>query len=84
MKDTLERKTCQEFRDTGLLCFINHILHAFGWAIVYDVKEDVFYPARTKFRGFAEESQSKSYKQIASYMKNTADELYDDTMEDEE
>ena len=44
----VKKKTWQEFRKTGLLWFINTILHAFGWAIVVEVeKEEITgaYPA---------------------------------------
>ena len=33
----VDRKTWKEFRESGLLWFINTILHMFGWAIVVDV-----------------------------------------------
>lgn len=52
----VEKKGWKEFRDTGLLWFINSILHLFGWAIVIAINEDGeitdAYPARVKFRGF--------------------------------
>lgn len=34
----VKKKTWQEFRKTGLLWFMNTILHAFGWAIVVEVE----------------------------------------------
>ena len=58
--------------------FYNSILHAFGWAIVIEFKNDKelrVYPARVKYRGFSEESSSKSYKRIAKYMQENAEEL---------
>ena len=30
----MEEKTWKEFRESGLLWFVNTILHLFGWAIV--------------------------------------------------
>lgn len=47
----------KEFRDSGLLWWINMILHTFGWAIVVDIKDKSFiaYPKRVKYRGFAED-----------------------------
>ena len=53
----VNKKTWKEFRDTGLLWFINTILHAFGWSIVIEyenVEITDCYPARVKFRGFNE------------------------------
>ena len=49
-------KSWEEFRDSGLLWFINTILHAFGWAIVVEMdKGEIIrcYPARVKFRVFS-------------------------------
>lgn len=73
------KKTWNEFRETGLLVFINSILHAFGWAIVVEVNEskDVTncYPARVKFRGFGEADTEESHKRIGNYLKENADQL---------
>lgn len=63
----IEKKTWNEFRDIGLLWFINTILHAFGWAIVYDLDNDLAYPAKVKFRGFSGEINDEGYKKIAQY-----------------
>jgi len=81
----ISKKTWQEFRNTGLLFFINQILHVFGWAIVvafknYDSEKDEgeindVYPARVTFRGFGEKSIDKGYKAISKFMKDNADEL---------
>lgn len=73
-----ERITLNKFRDSGLLWFINKQLHLFGIALV--IEEDPFgglelYPARTKFRGFSQESNDKGYKKLTKYMKENADEL---------
>lgn len=71
------KKSWEEFRITGLVVLINTILHAFGWAITFDVNEDDdvirAYPARTKFRGFDKETKDESYKRIAKYMKTNAE-----------
>lgn len=45
----------QEFRDSGMLWWINMILHTFGLAIVFDMEDGEIkevYPARVKYRGF--------------------------------
>lgn len=47
----VKKKTWQEFRKTGLLWFMNTILHAFGWAIVVEVERGEItgaYPARVR------------------------------------
>jgi len=68
----IERKSWKQFRSTGLLCFINGILHAFGWCVVFNIDDkgkiiDVF-PARTKYRGFGKKEQDESHKKIANYL----------------
>lgn len=77
----VDQKTWKEFRDIGLLWWINMILHTFGWAIVYVFDEgeiiDV-YPARVKFRGFDAESNDKGYVKITDYLKENIDELHQD------
>ena len=76
----IEKKSWEEFRNTGLLLFINSILHAFGWAIVVEIENEddevtKVYPARVKFRGFDEQSQEESYRRIGRYLKNNANEI---------
>lgn len=51
----VNKKTWQEFKDTGMLWFANTILHAFGWSIVCEMENGEVinaYPARVAFRGF--------------------------------
>jgi len=87
-KIMITKKSWNEFRKSGLLLFINQILHVFGWAIVFDFEEydketddgiikDV-YPARVKFRGFDNNSVSKSYVKITEYMNENIKELMDE------
>lgn len=86
-------KSWEEFRESGLLWFVNKTLHLFGWAIVFEevkypdgkggvVKEitDV-YPARVKFRGFSEDINTDGYMKVSEYMKNNADELLKESKE---
>ncbi len=82
----INRKTWDEFRETGLTLIINQILHIFGWCIVYEIEDGKVvdcYPARTKFRGFKEDSISKAYIKVSQWMKNNAEELLKEA-EDEE
>lgn len=76
----ITKKTWKEFKDSGLLWWINMILHTFGWAIVFSVEEDGeikdIYPARVKFRGFDEKSNTKGYINVSRYMKDNSDELF--------
>ena len=85
MKETIKKKTWKEFKDTGLLWWINMILHTFGWVIVYEINDGEIievYPARTKFRGFSESSTTKGFINVTNYMKNNIDDLMDDIKDD--
>lgn len=76
-KEWVTPKTWTEFRSTGLLLFINQIMHAFGWAFVVEVDKasgevTKCYPARVKFRGFDEKSQEEEHIKIADYLAKEA------------
>ena len=88
----VEKKGWKEFRESGLLWWINMILHTFGWAIVFNVateddenylKDDIIdvYPARVKFRGFDECSNTEGYQKISKYMKENAERIERETLE---
>ncbi len=79
----IEKKEWSEFKGTGLLLFINQILHVFGWAIVFIIDDESskildVYPARVKFRGFDNEDVSQSYEKISKYMKDNANDLLEE------
>lgn len=40
------------------------------------------YPARVKFRGFDEKSNTDGYQKLSKYMKNESDVLYNESMEE--
>ena len=74
----IEKKSWKEFRDSGFLWWINMVLHTFGWAIVFEMENDEIinvYPARVKFRGFNEKSNTDGYIKVSKYMKENAEEL---------
>lgn len=83
----IRKKTWEEYRDTGLFWFINMILHAFGWAIVL-VKDDGkiidVHPARVRFRGFDEDSNTIGYKNVAKYMKEESDQIFKEAANQDE
>ena len=86
-KEMVTEKSWEEFRDSGLLWFINTILHAFDWAIVVEMdKGEIIrcYPARVKFRGFSEERNTEGYKQLSTYMYQNSGELISEAYDDEE
>lgn len=82
----IKKKSWKEFRDSGLLWWINMILHTFGWSICLDMDEDGeiinVFPARVKFRGFNEESNTDGYIKISKYMKENADELLEESKDE--
>ena len=77
----IDKKTWKEFKKSGMLWFVNMILHAFGWAICCQLKDgeivDV-YPARVKFRGFSEDSNTQGYKNITNYLKENVNDLHEE------
>lgn len=70
----VEKKSWKEFRDSGLFWWINMILHTFGWSLVFDIEKDDSisncYPARVKFRGFAEDYNTEGYIKVSKYLKD--------------
>lgn len=75
----VDKKEWQEFRECGLLWWINMILHTFGWAIVIEVEDNgeitAAYPARVKFRGFGEKDNTDGYIKVSGYLKDNITEL---------
>ena len=75
----VEKKSWEEFRNNGLLWWINMILHTFGWAIAVDIEDDGtisnVYPARVKFRGFSEKNNTDGYIKVSQYLKDNVGEL---------
>lgn len=74
---TTGRKTWKEFQQTGLLWWVNRILHTFGWAITLVEENDGTisdaYPARCTYRGFTEEAEEKGFKKVAAYLLEEAE-----------
>lgn len=84
-KSDIEKKTWKEFKDTGLLLFVNHFLHIFGWCIVIEANNDEIvnvYPARTKFRGFSETSTTKAYVALSEFMNNNSETLLNESKDE--
>lgn len=77
IKDVVTRKTWDDFRASGLLFYINTILHFMGWAIVVEIDTETklvtnCYPARVKYRGWDEKSQDEEHAKVAQYLADTA------------
>lgn len=81
----LTEKTWEEFREIGLLWWINTMLHMFGWALCYEFNGEGnverVYPARTKFRGFDGKAVDAGYKKVTRYLKENIDELLEEASE---
>lgn len=83
-KKMVEKRTWKEFRDSGLLWFVNRIIHVFGWAIVLEVDEDdedkvtKVYPARVKFRGFDQKTEAKHFISMSKLMVKNAKTLLEE------
>lgn len=73
----LKEISISEFQDSGMLWFVNSILHNFGLAIAIEDNTRMF-PAITKFRGFDEKHNDLGYKRMAVYMVDNAEEFLKD------
>ena len=74
----VNRISWKEFRDSGMLWWINMILHTFGLAIVFDMENDEIkdvYPARVKYRGFGEKNNTEGYIRVSKYLDDNSEEL---------
>ena len=81
----IDKKTWKEFRKSGLLWFVNTILHVFGWAIVVNIDDNgnvkECYPARVKFRGFDVDTNTNGYIALSEYLKQNIDEILKESKE---
>ena len=80
----VDKRTWDEFRASGLLWWINQILHTFGWAIVTEVEDGIVisaFPARVKFRGFDERRNTEGYQKVTKWVVDNVDEIYKETLE---
>jgi len=81
----VNKKSWNEFRESGLFWWTNMVLHTFGWAIVLEIEEDGSvsdcYPARVKFRGFDEKNNTDGYVKVTKYLENNIEELKKETLE---
>ena len=79
MNDMVDKKTWAEFRQCGLLWWVNMIIHTFGWAIVVDIDDSGnitdAHPARVKFRGFSDQDNANGYIKVSEYIADNAEQL---------
>jgi len=79
-KQMVTEATWAEFRENGLLWWINRILLTFGLAIVCEIDEETgafirAYPARVRFRCFDEVAESDGFTKVTHYLASVVDEL---------
>ena len=81
----VNKKNWEEFRETGLLWFVNSFLHIFGWAIVFSFDQNKnisqVYPARVKFRGFDQNVNDEGYKKVTNFLNDNITDLINETQE---
>lgn len=84
-KEMIEQLPWDEFRDSGLLWFVNRTLHLFGRAICFEYDDagrfkQVYY-ARCKFRSFDQKSEEKGFSNIYKFINNNISEIEKDLEE---
>lgn len=85
------RRTWEEFRETGLLWWINRQLHLFGWAIAVALDKDEngnlkvvdVFPARVDSRGFSEKSEDDGFIKLTKYLQKEVNELVKDVCKED-
>jgi hypothetical protein len=84
-KKMIQKRSWKQFRESGLLWWVNRTLHLFGWAIVMEVDKDGkimgAYPARSKFRGFTIEIEEANFVKLSRYLAKTSDTLLKEALE---
>jgi len=79
--EPLVRILTKDFVGTGMLWFVNRILHAFGFQLSYDADPTTgalsdFYVCRTIYRGFGDAIEDEGYQNVAEYLSTTAPSLF--------
>lgn len=81
-KPMITRMSWEDFRATGMLWFANRLLHVFGIALVLEFDDSgtciSAYPARCRFRGFSEETESDGFVRVSKYMTHASGDLLDE------
>jgi hypothetical protein len=73
----IDRRPWSEFRDSGLLWWVNRGLHLFGWALVYawedgsgEGEPDIVYPARVPYKGFGREQEEAGFERLEAHLRD--------------
>ena len=72
-ENMIKRISWEQFRQSGMLWWVNRILHTFGLVIVVEVNEDgkvlEAYPAECDYQGFGMEDEIEGFAKVSQYMK---------------
>lgn len=74
----MKKISLKEFKESGLLWFINRQLHLFGIALVVNIDKDKIYPIRCEYRGFSENLEEKGYKAVTNYLLKNIENINND------
>ena len=77
----IEELPWEDFLNSGLLWFVNNILHVFGRAFVFEFEEDEIkrvYFARCRCRGFTEECEREGFSKIYGFLKSEIEDFSSD------
>lgn len=84
----VEERSWEEFRASGLAWWINRLLHTFGWTLVFDVVDHTLpdaqqkvtrcYPARCRFRGFDNKSETEGFRKVTAHTEESLPRLKED------
>lgn len=66
-----EKKELSDFRNTGLLVFVNTFLNIFGWCLI--VKSGHLVPIHTISKGFPDDIMMDAYRKVSEYNCNMAE-----------
>lgn len=84
----VERETWQAFRNSGLLWWVNRMLHLFGWAIVVELDDvgevSACYPTRCSFRGFTSEYEARGFRRLTNHLGDNLKRMTADLDEDDD
>lgn len=87
-KQMVEDMDLNEFRNSGLLWWVNRQLHLFGAALSVDVDKDGnvsnLRPLKCKFRGFSEGVETDGFANLTCYLEDNSGQLVDDVTEEDD
>jgi hypothetical protein len=84
-----EKRSWDEFRNTGLLWWINRTLQLFGWSIAVMVDDESgkiidAFPIRNRYRGFTQDSEEEGFKKVSSYIRKDYQDFTADAFRDKD